>query len=395
VNSTGAGRASRWAVVRMKILHVISAPAAGGAEVYVKDLAVCLSASGHDVHIGFVAHASDEAGNREVERSFLEELDTAGIPFFFVGEMSRYVPLAGAMRVRKYVQKNDIDVYHAHLIYGVVFGAFLRIPRVYTHHNIRMRLSRSMFRQVCRFVDQLVGISGTCADRLAAHSGRDVETIFNGTDLRKFASKAVSRTYGHEPIECIAVGRICEQKNYPMMIEALARLPNEALARVRLSIVGGGAVSDVSALEKCIDELGLRENVRLAGLRDDVPDLMRKSDIFLMSSIYEGLPIALIEATAAGLPALVTDVGGCTEIIDACQNGNSVAAGNADAFARAICHLVLNPDLMATYSRNAIQNAGKFSIERSCSDHMALYNEQLSPSREQNRNSRLKGHTQH
>jgi glycosyltransferase involved in cell wall biosynthesis len=378
----------------MKILQIISAPAAGGAEVFVKDLAICLSASGHDVHIGFVAHANNEDGNREVERSFLGELETAGIPYFFVGRMSRYAPLAGAMRVRKYVRENDIDVYHAHLIYGVVFGAFLRIPRVYTHHNIRMRLSSGMFRQVCRIIDQLVGISGTCADRLEAHTGRDVETIFNGTDLRKFANKAVARTYGHEPIECIAVGRICEQKNYPMMIEALGRLPNEALARVRLSIVGGGAVTDISELEQCINEFGLGEKVHLAGLRDDVPDLLGKSDLFLMSSVYEGLPIALIEATAAGLPALVTDVGGCKEIIDACRNGDSVVPGNADAFARAIRDLITNPDLMSTYSRNAIQNAGKFSIERSCSDHASLYSKQLARSRARNRHSRLKGHTQ-
>ena len=378
----------------MKILHVISAPAAGGAEVYVKDLAVCLSASGHDVHIGFVTHANNEDGSREIERSFLGELDTAGIPYFFVGRTSRYAPLAGAVRVRGYVSDNKIDVYHAHLVYGVVFGAFLRIPRVYTHHNIRMRLSRSVFRQVCRFIDQLVAISSTCADQLEAYSGRKVATIFNGTDLRKFADKAVARSYGYETIECIAVGRICDQKNYPMIIEALGRQPSEVLARVRLSIVGGGAAADVSELEQRIDEFGLREKVRLAGLRDDVPDLLRNSDLFLMSSVYEGLPIALIEATAAGLPALVTDVGGCTEIIDACQNGVSVAAGDTDAFARAICHLIVNPELMTTYSRNAIQNAGRFSIERSCNDHASLYSEQLAPGGEGNRRPRLKGRTQ-
>ena len=179
-----------------------------------------------------------------------------------------------------------------------------------------------------------------------------------------------------------------------MMIEALGRLPSEVLARVRLSIVGGGAAADVSELEKRIDEFGLREKVRLAGLRDDVPDLLRNSDLFLMSSVYEGLPIALIEATAAGLPALVTDVGGCTEIIDACQNGVSVAAGDTDAFARAICHLIVNPELMTTYSRNAIQNAGRFSIERSCNDHASLYSEQLAPGGEGNRRPRLKGRTQ-
>lgn len=379
----------------MKILHVISAPAAGGAEVLVKDLAVCLSASGHDVHIGFVTHANNEAGSREIERSFLGELDTAGIPYFFVGRASRYAPLAGAVRVRRYVRENRIDVYHAHLFYGVVFGAFLRIPRVYTHHNIRMRLNRSMFRLVCRFTDQLVAISDTCADQLEAYSGQEVETIFNGTDLRKFADKAVARRYGNETIDCIAVGRICEQKNFPMMVEALARLPSEVLARVRLSIVGGGAAADVSELEQCIDEFGLHETVRLAGLRDDVPDLLRDSDLFLMSSVYEGLPIALIEATAAGLPALVTDVGGCKEIIDACQNGVSVAAGDTDAFARAIYHLVVNPDLMTTYSGNAIQNAGKFSIEQSCRDHASLYSEQLAPGRSGNRSPRLNGHTQH
>ena len=378
----------------MKILHLISAPAAGGAEVFVKDLAACLSASGHSVHIGFVSHANNEDGNRAVERSYLDELDAAGIAYFFVGKHSRYAPWAGAVRVRKYVRENKIDIYHAHLIYGVVFGAFLQVPRIYTHHNIRMRLSRRMFRQVCRLIDQLVAISDTCADQLELHSGRHVETIFNGTDLRKFANKAVARQYGDETIDCIAVGRICQQKNYPMMIEALGRLPQESLARIRLTIVGGGSTQGVSELERRVEELGLRSQVHLAGLSNDVPDLLAESDLFLMSSVYEGLPIALIEATAAGLPAVVTDVGGCREIVEACQNGESVEAGNADAFARAIHRLVANPGLMVAYSGNAIRNAVKFSIERSCSDHASLYSEQLSLSRERKRNPRLKGRTQ-
>ena len=129
----------------MKILHVISAPAAGGVEVYIKDLAKAMTKNGHVVHIGFLDHAEDLGRSVEFEKNFLNELRVSGIQYFFIGHEARRFPWLGMIRVRRYVEQSEIEIYHAHLTYGIAFGAFVSVPRIYTHHSYKMRVSRTFF----------------------------------------------------------------------------------------------------------------------------------------------------------------------------------------------------------------------------------------------------------
>ena len=112
----------------MNILHILSAPAAGGAEIYVKDLAVELTKRGHCVHLGFLSEAKDIGRSVDFQKRYLDELTDAGIDHFIIGKSARHQPWIGATRVRNYVRDNKIEVYHAHLTYGIVFGALLKIP---------------------------------------------------------------------------------------------------------------------------------------------------------------------------------------------------------------------------------------------------------------------------
>src|SRR5690554_8190540 len=125
----------------MRILHVISSPAAGGAEVYIKDLVIELKKSGHYVAVGFLDRAVDMKRSQEYEESFLSELNAASVPYFFIGHETRKKVWLGAWRVRKFINENNINIYHSHLPYGAFFGFFLRVTRIYTHHSIKARMS--------------------------------------------------------------------------------------------------------------------------------------------------------------------------------------------------------------------------------------------------------------
>lgn len=358
----------------MRILHVISSPASGGAEVYVKDLVLELKQLGHDVAIGFVSRASDIGRGQEYEDLFLSGLDTASIPYFFIGHETKKKIWLGAWRVRNYVKNNNIEIYHAHLPYSVVFSAFLRIPCIYTHHNIVPMMNRFQYFVFNRIIDEYVGISNKCSESLTSYTGRPVKTIQNGINLVKIKKRKPS-IKDQKIVKAIAVGRIQPQKNYKHMIDAISRLPAEVLNIFRLDIAGEGP--DKEQLLDYIKLKGLEDVVSLLGNRSDIPELLSEADIFLMSSAWEGLPISLIEAAATGLPCLVTDVGGCSEIIEICKNGFFVELDNADEYVEKLIDLILNKSLREEFSFNALNNRSVFSIKNSATKHISIYSDFL------------------
>ncbi|MBE6601951.1 MAG: glycosyltransferase family 4 protein [Ruminococcaceae bacterium] len=137
----------------------------------------------------------------------------------------------------------------------------------------------------------------------------------------------------------VAAGRITSQKNYPMMLDAFKK----ALAEkpdITLSIYGGGTEQNEKAVQDRITEMGLQDNVFLMGKSSTMHLEMKKHDAFLMSSDYEGMPNALLEAMVIGLIAVSTDCRtGPKDIIDHGVNGYLTPVGNADEMAKHILHL--------------------------------------------------------
>jgi len=357
----------------VNILHFIASPSPGGIETYVRDLAVEIAADRHLVHICFLESASEAGTCEEYEQEYLSTLESAGVQYSFIGQDARRRPWRGIRKMRKFTQKHSIDVYHSHLTYGVVFGSMVGIPRVYTHHSIEMRVGRLAFAMMNRIIDQLVAISDECASVLSRHTVREVVTIFNAVDLKKLTKEGIATRELAEIICCISVGRICAEKNYELLIEAIACLPQNLVSRLSVQIAGAGSEALTNQLRNVITQKKLEDVVRLLGSRSDVPSLLASSHLFLMSSSIEGLPIALIEAAVSGLPCVVTDVGGCREVIQKCGNGVVVEPNNAQALADAIERLINDRAKFSMYSVNALKNAKQFSIKRATAAHKILY----------------------
>lgn len=143
--------------------------------------------------------------------------------------------------------------------------------------------------------------------------------------------------YGNERVsKFLAVARINQQKNYPMMVRSFAQAIKEH-PDCTLDIFGGGAPEQFQAVQNLIDQLGMNNNIRLCGWRKDIPDILTQYDAFLMSSDYEGMPNALAEAMSVGLICLSTDCKtGPKDMIHSGTNGLLAKTGDVDSFTEGI-----------------------------------------------------------
>ncbi len=367
-------RAKANVPVGLSILHIVSAPAAGGIEVYVKQLVIELKRLGHCPRVGFVAHASDHGRSAEFERQYLTELTSAGVEYFFIGDSSRKNPLIGAWRIWRYSKSKRVQIYHSHLALGILFGIFVRAPRLHTHHSSITRLPLWVYRLLNPLVSQYIGISNLCAALLEQFTGREAAIVHNGIDVGRFAPYVRGES---EIIQCISVGRIVGAKNHRLLLDAIALLPTETRGRLHLWLVGEGVPHLVADLERLVRQLGLSPTVSLLGNRLDVPLLLGRSHLFVMSSAWEGFPISLLEATASGLPFIATDVGGCREVAEICGNGVIVPPADPQALSKALNNLVTAPQQRVRLSVAAVRNALEFSIEKAAKEHLRIYEDLL------------------
>lgn len=361
----------------MNILHIISAPASGGAEVYVKDLAMNLSNQGHNLHIAFLSNASDIGRDIIYEERFLNDLKSSGINIFVIGNETRKKPWLGMLRIKRYISDHNIDICHTHLAYGVFFSFLLMIPVVYTHHTISPRWGKFTYTLFNKIVDEYVGISKACATALSGYTGKNVNVIMNAIADDKF--RKYIRVRNREQVITIAmVGRLNIHKDYLNMLQALNLLDETYKNRIRVLIAGEGDKDYKKKLMDFIEQKKLTDTVAFFGVKENIPEFLYQADVFLMSSSTEGLPIALIEATISGLPCIVTNVGGCAEVIENSKNGIVVPPKNSQALADAIIRLINQPKLIEEYSRNAIQSSTQYSISKSAKLHLDLYSSILS-----------------
>lgn len=360
----------------MNILHIISAPASGGAEVYIKDLTKYLSTQGHNLHVAFLSSAKDAGRDTKYEKYFLDDLKSSGVQTYIIGNETRKKPWLGITRLKKYVKKNDIEICHTHLAYGIIFSAFLDIPVIYTHHTIQPRWGKITYTVFNRIVDKYVGISKKCALALTKYTGREVTTIFNAVSEDKFSGYTRLRT-PKENVKVAMVGRLTPQKDYKNMIEAISLLDSNILEKVQVLVAGEGPSDYKKELQNLIASKNLEDHILFCGVKDNIPKFLYEADVFLMTSAWEGLPIALTEASISGLPCIVTDVGGCSEVIETSNNGIVVAAHEPEKISQAITRLVQHPQTLQNYSANALKNSHLYAISKAADLHIQLYSDAI------------------
>lgn len=354
----------------MRILSVVSSLGSGGAETLVRNLSVELANRGHECHIAYLSEAVVAGASEEYEARFKNELNAAGVGYSAIGHDCRRRPWRGAQRLRAVVNETRPDILHVHLGYGLLFQTLglIRLPTVYTHHNVELKFNGRLFRLFDRFVDAYIAICAPCEGLLGRYVRRPIVRIHNGVPS-SFAL-VEERTSPAGIATVLSVGNLTTQKDYTTLIDAATVLASTG-RRVRFLIAGEGEERDT--LAAYISAAGIAGSVELLGARSDVAALMADSHLLAMSSRWEGLPIALIEAAMSSLPIVATDVGGCSEIVEDGVNGRLVAPGDATALADAIWEIFRDADRYRRFSAASRQISRRFGMAGCADKHVELY----------------------
>jgi glycosyltransferase involved in cell wall biosynthesis len=269
-------------------------------------------------------------------------------------EMKRGVPdPRGLLRLAALTRSWRPDIIHSHMVHANLMARALRLiapvpALVSTIHNIYEGgpLRMAAYRYTNWLVDHLTIVSQAAADRFVNDRivPRERLTVIpNGVDTEQIANvppgtrTSLRRSLAlEERFVWLAVGRFEVAKDYPNMLRAFARVRARQPDAV-LVIVGRGSLQGET--EGLARELGLAEAVRLLGVRNDVPQVMSAADGYVMSSAWEGMPMVLLEAAAAGLPIVATTVGGNHEVVVDERTGFLVPPRDDAALADAMIRL--------------------------------------------------------
>lgn len=157
---------------------------------------------------------------------------------------------------------------------------------------------------------------------------------------------------------CICMGDIVKRKNYLTAIQSISKTRNNT---IHYLICGTGPETD--KLKTAAKSLGIETQIHFIGFRSDIKDLLAVSDLFLFSSLQEGLPRSTMEAMAAGLPCIVSDIRGNRDLIDNGKGGYLISPADADGFARAIENLIANNNLRASMSAYNQRKIKDFDVD--------------------------------
>lgn len=303
------------------------------------------------------------------------------------------------LRIARHARRFGADVVHAHQYTPFFYGALARplaaAGLVFTEHGRAhpdppSRKRRAFNRVFAPLAGRVTAVSAGVRDALCSVEGFDasrIEIIPNGIELEPFA--AVTRDEARRLLSLDAttpvvatVGRLDPVKNYPLLLEAFRRL-RETIPDALLLVVGDGA--ERARLEALAAQLGLGDSVRFLGRRRDVHRLYAAFDVFALSSFSEGLPMTVIEAMAASVPVLATDVGGIREAIRDGQDGVLLPpppfdtdphrrSEYATAFATALASLLRDEPGRKRLTAAALRRAReRFSLDAVCDRYQEAY----------------------
>ena len=296
----------------------------------------------------------------------------------------------GAMR--EYLRRTQPHIVHTFLLTASLYG---RLAAILAHVPIIIGTEVNIYEHKKRhhaLAERLL-MAGTDRVIASAESVRDfyirqvhadaekVDVIYNAVDFSQAAatvSAAEMRASLGIPADAPTAGviaRLTEQKGHRFLFEALAKTP--ALSAVRLVVVGGGELGE--RLARLAGELGIGSRVHFVGPRRDLGNLLAAMDVFVMPSLWEGLPLSLVLAMGASRPVVATRVAGIPEVIEDSRTGLLVPPGDAEALGAALARLFDRVDLRARLGRDARAAVlPRFNVERYVDSVASLYDRLLS-----------------
>jgi len=364
----------------VRVLFVVFSLGVGGAEKLVYDMIDAL----YPAEISPVVCCLDMIG------PLGEKLIARGIPVYHLHRKTG-IDWRLIQRLHHIIVDESIDVVHAHqytpYFYAVISSFFARkVKLVFTEHGRlypdRRRMKRYLFNPLLAGVtDHIVSISENTKKAMARydHFPADrIEVISNGVHFENSVAdidpSMKRRSLGLDDTSFIlgTAARLDGIKNIPMLIHVFKRVLSR-IPETYLLIAGKGPKE--KSLKELSEDLGIGDRVIFLGLRYDLHEIYPLFNVFVLTSFTEGISITLLESMSAGIPSVVTDVGGNSEVVVA-ETGYLVPLGEEELMADRILALLQSPEKrnnMGIQARKRVQN--HFSFQRMLASYLHLYQE--------------------
>lgn len=319
----------------MKILYVITGLGVGGAERVVTTVADRMVDAGHSVKIVYLVGNADVTPNSQ-------DIDVIKLN---LESFSRL--FIAAKRLRNIILRYQPDVVHSHMFHSNILcrmvNSITPINKLIctVHNSNEGGQVRMLAYKLTNFLSDFnTNVSEEATDSLVAKKAfkkSQISTVYNGIDTDYFKFNQVERNLLRNQFNItkdtkvlISIGSMSEQKDYPNLFRAIQKLANRK--DYRFFIVGEGSLKD--ELHSLVERMGLKDSITFLGVRRDIPALLSMSDIFVLSSAWEGFGLVVAEAMSCKRVVVATDCGGVSEVVGSA--GFLVEPNNSIVLAQAL-----------------------------------------------------------
>lgn len=313
----------------------------------------------------------------------------AGVRVFPIA-MRGEADLPAAIRLRQVIKAHDYDILHSHTSHAHTLAFFAsvgcRVSRLVTR-RVDFTIFRNRFLRFnglkYRFMaDDYIAISHKIKEVMVNDgiAAKRISVVHSGIDLQRFAGISGD----HLPSEfklkpdakvVINVAHLAGHKGQQFLVHAIPHVLKK-IPGARFFIIGEGEL--MAELQALSASLGIKQALSFTGFRKDVGAFYKIADLFVMSSVQEGLGTAVLDALSLGKPVVAANVGGIPEIIKDGESGRLVEAGDPQALAEGIIEMLKNVDQAGAMARRGQDNVkAKFSIDAMVENNIAVYNRLL------------------
>jgi glycosyltransferase involved in cell wall biosynthesis len=361
----------KW-VDRMNVSILIPSLETGGAESMASQLAKELNKE--KFNLEFIC-----LGNKNGTK-FEEDLLDSNVKITFLNK-GRGLSLSTFFKVWKILSKKKINIVHTHIgacFYVFPWVFFHKVPLVHTIHSTPSMELPYLHRTLMKIFYKLkkavpVAISDTIksqTSKLYDINDHLIPVIYNPVNNKRFMLD--SNKTGSNNVIFTCVARLTEPKNHRMLLNAFAKVI-QTMNNTELWLAGDGELKE--SLMSEANHLNISGKVKFLGNANNIPEILNQSDIFVLSSIYEGLPMTILEAMAAGKPVIATRVGGVPEIVK--ENGVLVNSGDINGLADAMLRLGTDPVLREGMGKIGLKMSKDYDITKVTRQYEALYKKVL------------------
>lgn len=369
-----------------KVFFLLDSLNVGGTETQAVELATRLDSERYEVTLGCL----------RARGPLLEKLVGTSVSvreFYPKGGFDSIRGMYQMFRLAIFLRRGGFEIVHTHDLYanllGIPAAVLARVPviissqRDLAHLDLYKTRRRVWLRRLQKLSTAVLTNANAVRDAVLAENhfaAEKVRVIYNGVDMERFGRESRDRGWltpgGSKEKWIVLVGNMhSDVKGHPWLIAAAGAITRE-FPDVRFILVGDGAAR--KNLERQVSELGVEGNFLFLGRRDDVPRILGCCDIAVLPSKAEGLPNAVLEYLAVGLPTVASRVGGNAEIVQDGRTGLLVPPEDSSALAEAVLRLLRDPGFAASLGKNGREYvASEFSFQRMIENTDQLYTELL------------------